>query len=145
MDTDRLTKLAELHQQGHITEAEYETQKRQLLNARRLRPRWQRWGWKILAALFLLWLILPRGEAGFPTCDASTTRELVRQAIEQGPNARLMNMKLLSLDEVEQLSYDARTNERYCMAIATLNAGERGINWRLYQRGGNLFVKVNGL
>ncbi|GEP07615.1 SHOCT domain-containing protein [Methylobacterium oxalidis] len=145
MDTDRLTKLTELRQRGLITEAEYEDQKRRLLKPRRPRTRWTGWWWKVPALLFLLWLFWPRTSTGFPTCTASTTRELVRRAIEEGADSRLTRMKLLALDEIEEVSYDAKAPERYCTAVATLNAGERGITWRLYQRGGTLLIDVRGL
>lgn len=145
MDTDRFAKLAELRQQGLITEAEYEEQKARLFTPTRPRPRWRRWGWKILAFLFLVWLVLPRGSSGFPTCEASLSRDLVRQAIEEGTDAKTVNTRLLALDEIKQLSDDPKGLHRYCSGRATLNAGEHRIVWHLYQRGSNIFVDVSGL
>jgi hypothetical protein len=145
MDTDRFAKLAELRQKGLITEAEYEHQKAQLFKPVRLQPRWRRWGWKIVAFLFLVWLVIPRGSGGFPTCEASVSRELVRQAIEEGTDARTVNTRLLALDEIRQLSDDPKGLDRTCAGRATLNGGEHRIVWHLYQRGSNVFVDVAGL
>ena len=145
MNTDRFVKLAELRQKGLITEAEYEEQKAQLFKPARPPSRRRRWGWKILAALFLLWLIMPRGSGGFPTCEAGMSRDLVRQAIEDGTEAKTVNTRLLALDDIKQLSEDTKTLHRYCSGTAMLNAGERQIVWHLYQRGSNVFVDVSGL
>lgn len=144
MDTDRFTKLAELRRRGLITDAEYQDQNARLFKPVRPPSRWQRWGGLILAFLFLVWLGTPRGSGGFPTCEASTSRELVRQAIENGPDAKTVNTRLLALDEIKQLSDDPKGLHRYCSGTATLNAGERPILWHLYQRGSNVFVDVSG-
>jgi hypothetical protein len=142
MDTDRFAKLAELRQKGLITEAEYQDQKARLFKPVRPPSRWQRWGGMILA--FLVWLGTPRGSGGFPTCEASASRELVRRAIEDGPDAKTVNTRLLALEEIKQLSDDPKGLHRYCVGTATLNAGERRILWHLYQRGSNVFVDVSG-
>ena len=145
MDADRFAKLAELRQKGLITDAEYQDQKARLFKPVRAPYRWQRLGGLILAFLFLVWLGTPRGPGGFPTCDASASRELVQRAIENGPDAKTVNTRLLALEEIKQLSDDPKGRHRYCAGTATLNAGERRILWHLYQRGSNVFVEVSGL
>ncbi|HEX8416052.1 MAG TPA: hypothetical protein VF641_00470 [Methylobacterium sp.] len=138
-------RLEELHRRGVITDADYEDQKRRLVLPRRPRRPWTGWWWKAPALLLLIVLFWPRGTpAGFPSCEASATREIVRRAIEEGEDAKVRNTRLLALDEVKELSHDPAKPERYCGGLAALNSGDRRITWRLFQRGTNLFVEVSG-
>ena len=143
MNADRFAKLAELRQTGLITEAEYEEQKGRLFKPVRPPSRWQRWVGLILAFLFLVWLGTPRWPVGFPVCDASATRELVRQVIEGADDNRQVTRRLLALDQIRELSFDAEKQDRTCVGSAVLNAGERRILWRLYVRGDRILVNVS--
>lgn len=138
-------RLAELHRRGVLNDADYEDQKRRLMKPRQPKSRWSGWWWKAPALLFLIFLFWPRGTpAGFPICEASTTRELVRRAIENGEDAKVRNTRLLALDEVRELSHDPKIPQRYCAGLAALNSGDQRIVWRLFQRGDNLFAEVSG-
>ncbi len=144
-EVDPFERLAELHRRGVLNDADYEDQKRRLMKPRRPKTLRSGWWWKAPALLFLVFLFWPRGTpAGFPTCEASTTREIVRRAIEDGEDAKVRNTRLLALDEVKELSHDPGKPERYCAGLAALNSGDRRIAWRLFQRGNNLFVEVSG-
>lgn len=142
---ERSERLATLHREGRLSDREYAAQS-QRLQAQPARGPWAGWWWKAPLLLAAVWLVWPKSTlAGFPTCEADATRSLVRQAIENGPDAKTVNNRLLALDEIRQLSEDPKGLHRYCMGRATLNGGERRIVWYLYQRGSNVFVDVSGL
>ncbi|WP_246687904.1 MULTISPECIES: hypothetical protein [unclassified Methylobacterium] len=143
-EVDPFERLAELHRRGALHDADYEDQKRRLREPRRPKTRWTGWWWKAPALLLVVWFIWPRGSTGFPTCDARSTRDLVRRAIEGADDNRQVNRKLLALDEIRELSFDADKRDRLCTGTAVLNSGERAIVWRLYARGGSILVNVLG-
>lgn len=143
-EADRLKTLAELHATGRVSDREYEAQKRRLLDPPKAKGFWSGWWWKAPVLLLLILMLWPRSpSAGFPTCQARPSRDLVRQALEESEDAPTKRTKLLALDEVRELSHDPKTPQRYCAALAALNSGEQRITWRLYQRGDNLFVEVS--
>ena len=139
----RAARLAELHGQGQLSDREYAAQTRRL--GRPARRPWAGWWWKIPVLLAVLWLVWPHFEpAGFPTCEASATRELVRQAIEDADDRGQVHRRLLALDGIREVAPDSTRRDRTCIGSAVLNSGERQIVWRLYQRGDQLLVSVTG-
>jgi hypothetical protein len=140
----RSERLDELRRQGRISEREHAEQRRRL-RERRLQRTWTGLWWKLPLALLALWLIWPRGApAGFPTCEAGTTRELVRRAIENADDRGQVHRRLLALDQIRELVGDAEKRDRTCVGEAVLNSGERRIVWQLYARGDSIFVNVSG-
>ena len=151
---EELVKLAELRDKGVLTAKEFEKQKQAVLAGKPARRR-RRW-W--LFPLFLIGLIgviiglVNAGKHGsnvssevIPTCDSSDAQELVKGAIEKNPSANLTTLRLLSLDQTKELSYDQEKPERVCTGRATLNSGEEQIQYRMYRHSkddSNLFVWV---
>ncbi|GAB6843694.1 hypothetical protein HNR00_001220 [Methylorubrum rhodinum] len=82
---------------------------------------------------------------GIPECTDAAARELVRRVVEDGPNAKLQNFRLITLDEFRQVVYSAEAQERHCTTTALLNAGRRRISWAMYRREGMLIAEIYGL
>ncbi len=145
---EQFERLAELHRRGALNDVDYADQKRRLEASHRSKMRWSGWWWLVLAAVFVVWQVWPRGTtsvpAGFPSCNAPSTRELVRKTIEEADDNRQVNRKLLMLDDVRELSFDAAKRDRSCAGTAALNSGDRAITWRMYVRGDNVFMTVTG-
>jgi hypothetical protein len=70
---------------------------------------------------------------GLPTCDASETETAVRDAIENSVEARLVNQRLLAMENQAEVSFDEAKPERKCKATAFLNSGEVKIRYRLFK------------
>jgi hypothetical protein len=142
----RAVRLAELHRQGRLSERDYKDQTRRL-RARPPRRLWAGLWWKMPLLLTVVWMVWPRsGTAeGIPECTDAAARELVRQVIEDGPNAKLQNFRLITLDEFRQVVYSAEAQERHCAATALLNVGRRRLSWGMYRREGKLIAEVYGL
>ena len=139
----RAQQLADLHRGGQLSDREYAAQTKRL-RAKPQQRLWAGWWWKLPLLLAVIWLVWPTQRGSFPTCDASASRELVRQAIENADDSRYVTRRLLTLDQVRELSYDAGSSNRYCSGMAVLNAGERQIVWRLYARGDSIVANVSG-
>ncbi|GAB6843696.1 hypothetical protein HNR00_001222 [Methylorubrum rhodinum] len=137
--------LTELRRQGRITDGEYAGLKGRLDEPSQSRGRWVSWWWTLPALLIAAFVFWPRIPGEFPSCTSHTSRELVRQVVENGPNSKLTNIELLDLHEIEERASDPKVPERYCSGTLTLNSGERFILWRLHQRNNNVFVEVSGL
>lgn len=81
-----------------------------------------------------------------PTCDSASAESVVRDAIENSVESRLVNHRLLRLRNQSQLSYNERKLTRVCKGVAILNSGEVAIRYRLYKvsaSDANFFVEVN--
>ncbi len=141
----RVEGLDALRRQGQISDEDYADQVRRLKAPRRSNSLWAGWWWKLPLVLLLLWLVWPRGGvAGVPMCESSASRDLVRRAIEGADDNRLVNRRLLTLDRIQELSFDAAAQDRACSGSAVLNSGERFIVWRLYRRGDQILASVSG-
>jgi len=68
-----------------------------------------------------------------PTCDSEDAQSIVRGAIENAVDARVMNHRLLALHNQTEVSYNEPKLERKCRATAILNTGEERISYRLYK------------
>lgn len=141
----RAAQLDELRRQGRLSDRDYEDQKRRLAKRGRSRSLWSGWWWKAPLLVAVLWLICPRqGVAGLPTCESNAARELVRQAIEDADDRLQVHRRLLALDQIRQVSFDAAAQDRTCIGSAVLNSGERQILWRLYVRDNHILASVSG-
>ncbi|WP_298957260.1 hypothetical protein [uncultured Methylobacterium sp.] len=142
---DQAARLDALRRQGQLSQGEYDDQKRRLAQRGGSRTLWSGWWWKLPLLVAVLWFVWPReGVAGFPTCGAAASRELVRRAIEDADDRAQVHRRLLALDEIREVSFDAARQDRMCAGTAVLNAGERRIVWRLYRRGDGILVNVTG-
>lgn len=141
----RTAQLDELRRQGRLSNRDYEDQKRRLAKRSRSKALWSGWWWKAPLLLAVLWLIWPRQEVGsLPTCEAGASRELVRRAIEDADDRGQVHRRLLALDQIRELSFDAEQQDRTCVGSAVLNLGERRILWRIYVRDNRILTSVSG-
>jgi hypothetical protein len=141
----RATQLDELRREGRLSDQDYKDRKRRLTRRGRFGTLWSGWWWKLPLVLAVLWVIWPREGmvAGLPTCEAHASRELVRRAIEDADDRPQVHRRLLALDQIHQVSFDAGLQDRTCMGSAVLNSGERQILWRLYVRDNHILASVS--
>jgi hypothetical protein len=74
-----------------------------------------------------------KSPTGVPACDSAAAESVVRDAIENSVDARLVNHRLLALQGQSEVSYHKAKLERRCKAKAILNSGPIAINYRLYK------------
>lgn len=144
----RAQQLDELRRQGRLSDQEYATQM-QRLGAQPPRSLWAGWWWKAPLLLAVIWLVWPRADAtrvaGTPACTDAAARELVRRVVEEGANAKLLNLRLIALDDVAEVAYLEVMKQRHCSATALINTGRRNISWSMTPREGQLIAEVYGL
>jgi hypothetical protein len=61
-----------------------------------------------------------------PSCKGSTVTDLVKQAIEGSPQAKLVNVTVFSITQPEEV---AAGEKRSCKAVALMNSGKREITY----------------
>lgn len=111
-------------------------------------------GFGVLGALLLgflvvvgvgYWALFLKSSRALPSCDSANAEAVVRDAIENSVESRLVNHRLLRLRNQSQLSYNERKLTRMCKGTAILNSGEVAIRYRLYKVSASdagLFVEV---
>jgi len=135
-------RLAALHRQGRLSDRKYAA-KTKRLRAWTLQRPWAGWWWQLPMVFVAMWVLWPKQAVAFLTCDAGGARELVRQAIVNADDGRQVT-RLLALDGVRELSFNASRRDRSCTGTAVLNTGQRQIYWRMYARGDSVVVDVSG-
>ena len=66
-----------------------------------------------------------------PKCDDADAKESVRKVIEENPNQQA-KLKVLDLDNIKEVSYDAAKPQRNCSGTVTLNTGEQNILYKFW-------------
>ena len=93
----------------------------------------------VLVALLLAvsavgyWALVLQPNTALPTCDSADAESVVRDAIENSVQSRLVNHRLLSLQNPSELSYNEKKMTRMCKGTAILNSGDVAIRYRLYK------------
>lgn len=67
----------------------------------------------------------------FVTCDSSAVKQALGDAIGNGVYSHLLNVKLLYLSNIIEISHDKVTSEWVCAADAYLNTGQVQIQFRV--------------
>ncbi len=83
---------------------------------------------------------LLRGE--LPSCRGSTVTDLVKQAIEGSPQAKLVNITVFDITQAEEIEAGEK---RSCKALALMNSGKREITYSVEwsnPRHTNVWVQV---
>jgi hypothetical protein len=90
-------------------------------------------------------LVKGESEAGLPTCESSRARDAVKRAIENNVDSRQINLHLLDMGQVGEVSFSKEKPERICTAVVTLNSGAGNIRYRLWlgSQKGTFLVEVN--
>lgn len=65
--------------------------------------------------------------------------------MEERANAKLLNLRLIALDDVAEVAYLEVMKQRHCSATALINTGRRNISWSMTPREGQLIAEVYGL
>lgn len=79
------------------------------------------------------WALTLESTTALPTCDSTDAEAVVRDAIENSIDSRLVNHRLLSLQNQSELSYNEKKLTRKCKGTAKLNSGDVAIRYRLYK------------
>lgn len=79
------------------------------------------------------WALAFQPDTSLPTCDSADAEAVVRDAIENSVQSRLVNHRLLSLQNQSELSYNDEKMTRMCKGTAILNSGDVAIRYRLYK------------
>lgn len=84
-----------------------------------------------LSLLGLMWFfgfgVFSRKE--LPGCDATETKTLVEQVVNQMPLVQAANVKFVSINGVQQQGYNADKGLRSCFATLITTAGENAIQY----------------
>lgn len=65
----------------------------------------------------------PRTEPAMVACDSREARRALADAIEHNASSNAATLRLLDLQDIQELSYDESTQTRRCTATFVLNAG----------------------
>lgn len=65
-------------------------------------------------------------------CDSSDAADQVKDAIENGPVSKLVQVKMEDFGHPKELMFDKKKNARYCEADTVLNTGETAISYRFF-------------
>lgn len=85
--------------------------------------------------LFLLtagWLMfISRGSSGIPKCDASEVEDTLGEIVSNNPASRLVNLELIEVTKVDEISYDKDRLVRTCRADLILNSGRESVRFKI--------------
>jgi len=94
---------------------------------------------KAMKALFacgfvILWVIAvfnPSSDFTLPLCDSAAVEQTLGQLVANGPQSKLVNIKLLQVTNAAEISYDAQLLERACTADLLLNTGNESVRFKV--------------
>ena len=58
-------------------------------------------------------------------------RGIAKQALQDAPKAKALNLVVFDVIDAEEVSYDAKTQKRICAATAFLNSGKRSVRYTM--------------
>lgn len=73
----------------------------------------------------------PRAEPTMVACDSREARQALANAIENNASRNVATLRLLDLQDIQELSYDEGARTRRCTATFVLNAGRERSNFVL--------------
>jgi len=79
------------------------------------------------------------------TCDSSEARQALTNAIENNATSNIATLRLLDLQNIQEVSYDPAARTRRCSATFVLNSGRESSGYTLSPAStpGNLLVEIN--
>lgn len=124
---DDLQKLSELLQKGLLTQAEFDKQKKAILEGESNTPKkkkswpWWQWALAIFLGLVLFGNQISKIEGGVPSCDSSTAQDTLKEAFDQSQFARSLNLSVVEIANSKETSFDKDAKMRVCTAKITMN------------------------
>ncbi len=140
---EQLSKLAELHKNGVLSDKEFNNQKSKLLKKKK------NWWLRIPIAIIGLCVGIyslgnihpssgttsnstPAQLTDLPSCDSSDAQDMLAGAFKNNASANVATITLLSLTDQKQMTATNSPPERDCTATAFLNSGKQNILYKLY-------------
>jgi hypothetical protein len=110
--------------------------------------------WATTAIAFMLLVAalaigdIPYGNE-LPNCDSSQTQRAVKDMIENGPNSRLVNIRVFAIKAIKQCAWkedkENTVDRRACSGILYWNGGQEEIMWEIWRDEGKWWVETSNI
>jgi hypothetical protein len=85
---------------------------------------------------------------GIPKCNSKTATSLAKQAIEQSPLAKVINISVFEVQDATEIAYDSQLQKRTCKATAFTNSGKHDLQYSLEwadQGKGTIWLQIDNI
>jgi hypothetical protein len=66
-----------------------------------------------------------------PKCDSITAKKMAKEALQNGPLAKMVNTRVYEIQDARQIAYDNKADKRTCQATALLNSGRHDVSYTI--------------